>query len=126
MTKSHDVIRAAIVKTTARFDARAVRDACCSRAAGPMKADFIRHAYRPFDNRWLYWEADTKLLDEKRATTGCMCSRGICGCLHAQHLRKGKEEPQTLFHTPSWRSALIGARCQLVSQLGLSTMALGR
>ena len=28
---------------------------------------FVRHAYRPFDTRWLYWEADTKLLDEKRA-----------------------------------------------------------
>ena len=30
------------------------------------RLDFIRHAYRPFDNRWLYWEGETKLLDEKR------------------------------------------------------------
>ena len=27
----------------------------------------MRFAYRPFDNRWLYWEKDAKLLDEKRA-----------------------------------------------------------
>ena len=54
------------MKTTARFDARAVRDALLKRG-GPDEAGFIRFAYRPFDNRWLYWEAETKLLDEKRA-----------------------------------------------------------
>ena len=55
-----------VMKTTARFDARKVRDALLARG-GPDEAGFIRFAYRPFDNRWLYWEADTKLLDEKRA-----------------------------------------------------------
>ena len=55
-----------VMKTTARFDARAVRDALLKRG-GPDEAGFVRFAYRPFDNRWLYWEADTKLLDEKRA-----------------------------------------------------------
>ena len=56
----------AAMQTTARFDARAVREALLSRG-GPKEAGFVRFAYRPFDNRWLYWEADTKLLDEKRA-----------------------------------------------------------
>ena len=54
------------MKTTARFHARAVRDALLKRG-GPDEAGFIRFADRPFDNRWLYWESDTKLLDEKRA-----------------------------------------------------------
>ncbi len=54
------------MKTTARFHARAVRDALLKRG-GPDESGFIRFAYRPFDNRWLYWESDTKLLDEKRA-----------------------------------------------------------
>ena len=54
------------MKTTARFNARAVRDTLLKRG-GPDEAGFIRFAYRPFDNRWLYWEKDTKLLDEKRA-----------------------------------------------------------
>jgi len=55
-----------VMKSTARFDARAVRDTLLRRG-GPDESGFIRFAYRPFDNRWLYWEKDTKLLDEKRA-----------------------------------------------------------
>ena len=55
-----------VMKTTARFDAPAVRDRLLGRG-GPDKSGFTRFAYRPFDNRWLYWEKDTKLLDEKRA-----------------------------------------------------------
>ncbi len=54
------------MNATTRFDARAVRDALLARG-GPDEAGYIRFAYRPFDNRWLYWEAETKLLDEKRA-----------------------------------------------------------
>ncbi len=56
----------AAMKTTARFNARSVRDSLLKRG-GPDEAGFVRFAYRPFDNRWLYWEKDTKLLDEKRA-----------------------------------------------------------
>ena len=55
----------AVMKTTARFDAHTVRDALLKRG-GPLDAGFIRFAYRPFDIRWLYWEGETKLLDEKR------------------------------------------------------------
>ena len=55
-----------VMNAKARFDARAVRDTLLKRG-GPVDAGFVRHCYRPFDNRWLYWEAETKLLDEKRA-----------------------------------------------------------
>ena len=55
-----------MMSATARYDARAVRDALLRRG-GPIESGFVRHAYRPFDTRWLYWEADTKLLDEKRS-----------------------------------------------------------
>ena len=55
-----------VMRSTARFDARAVRDALLKRG-GPAEDGFVRYAYRPFDTRWLYWEDDTKLLDEKRA-----------------------------------------------------------
>ena len=68
-TLSHEEIARrypGVMKSTARFDARAVRDALLKRS-GPDEAGFIRHAYRPLDNRWLYWEKDTKLLDEKRS-----------------------------------------------------------
>ena len=55
-----------VMKTTGRFDARAVRETLLKRG-GPKKEGLIAFSYRPFDNRWLYWEADTKLLDEKRS-----------------------------------------------------------
>ena len=55
-----------VMKTTARFDARAVRETLLARG-GPDETGFMRFAYRPFDTRWMYWEAETKLLDEKRA-----------------------------------------------------------
>jgi len=55
----------AAMRETALFDARAVRETLLKRG-GPDEAGFVRHAYRPFDNRWLYWERDTKLLDRKR------------------------------------------------------------
>ena len=56
----------AVMRSTARFEARSVRGTLLDRG-GPNVSGFVRHAYRPFDTRWLYWEADTKLLDEKRA-----------------------------------------------------------
>ena len=55
-----------VMKSTARFDARATRTALVTRG-GPHETGFVKFAYRPFDTRWLYWEKDTKLLDEKRA-----------------------------------------------------------
>ena len=54
------------MKTTAGFDARTVRNALLERG-GPVDAGFVRFAYRPFDIRWLYWEADSGLLDRPRA-----------------------------------------------------------
>ena len=42
-------------------DARLVRDSLIARS-GPTKTGFVRHAYRPFDQRWLYWEPGHGLL----------------------------------------------------------------
>ena len=55
----------AAMKSTAQFDARAVRDALLKRG-GPAEDGFVRYAYRPCDTRWLYWEADAPLLDRPR------------------------------------------------------------
>ena len=54
-----------VMRTTAGFDARAVRGALLTRG-GPSETGFVRYAYRPFDTRWLYWEADSGLLDRPR------------------------------------------------------------
>ena len=66
---SHDEIGRrypGVMHSTRRFNATSVRDALLERG-GPTNSGFVRYAYRPFDTRWLYWEAETKLLDEKRA-----------------------------------------------------------
>ena len=90
-----------VMKKTARFDARKVRAALLARG-GPDESGFVRFAYRPFDTRWLYWEKDTKLLDEKRADYRPHVFRGECldrlqqagdsSRLHAWHLCSGSCE----------------------------------
>ena len=84
----------AAMRRTARFNAQQVRDTLLARG-GPSEDGFIRYEYRPFDTRWLYWEADTKLLDEKRAEYKSHVFVGNLWLSSAQHLRKGETEPQT-------------------------------
>lgn len=55
----------ALMDSTARFDAPKTRSALLKR--GILNSNFVRYCYRPFDIRWLYWEPETKLLDEKRS-----------------------------------------------------------
>ena len=54
-----------IMKDTGRYKAAEVRNILKKR--GILLDRFVRYSYRPFDTRWLYWEPETKLLDEKRA-----------------------------------------------------------
>jgi predicted helicase len=53
------------MKDAARFEALRVREYL--RKRGLKQQNIIRYSYRPFDLRWLYWEPETKLLDEKRS-----------------------------------------------------------
>ena len=85
-----------VMQDTARFDSHKVRDTLLARS-GPNESGFIPYAYRPFDNRWLYWEDETKLLDEKRAEYRPHVFEGNLWLSAAQHLRKGVIEPQTTF-----------------------------
>ena len=94
------------MRDTARFDARPVREALLKRG-GPDEAGFIRFAYRPFDERWLYWEAETKLLDEKRADYKPHVFEGNLWLSAARHLRRGTAEPQAYVTTHMSSSHLI-------------------
>ena len=85
-----------VMKDTARFDARDVRDRLLRRG-GPDARGFVRHAYRPFDDRWLYWEAETKLLREKSPHYPEHVFEDNLWLSSAQHLRRGAEEPQACF-----------------------------
>ena len=44
-----------------KLDARSVRDVRLGQTSLPESA-FIRYSFRPFDSRWLYWEAESGLL----------------------------------------------------------------
>ncbi|MCS6840297.1 MAG: N-6 DNA methylase, partial [Roseiflexus sp.] len=58
-------IAPALMHKTARFDPVATRRFLQQRG---FRAERVRrYCYRPFDVRWIYWEPETKLLDEKRA-----------------------------------------------------------
>ena len=82
-----------VMKTTARFNALQVRDALLTRG-GPVETGFVRHAYRPFDHRWLYWEAETKLLDEKRAEYKPHVFAGNAWMSFNKRPQKGESEPR--------------------------------
>ena len=82
--------------TSVQLDARAVRDALLARS-GPNEAGFMRCVYRPFDNRWLYWEAESGLLARPRPDYRSHVFEGNMWLSAAQHLRKGAAEAQTCF-----------------------------
>ena len=93
---SHDEISQkypVIMNTVRHFDARLTRDYLLQRG-GPAETGFIKFAYRPFDTRWLYWEGETKLLNDKRAEFKSHVFEGNSWLSAAQHLRKGGVDPQ--------------------------------
>ena len=103
------------MNTTARFDARKVRDALLGRG-GPREAHFVRHTYRPFDNRWLYWEEDTKLLDEKRAEYKPHVFDGNLWLSAVPRLRRDAAESQSYMtshsaslHLNEWSASMFPA-----------------
>ena len=100
----------AAMKATARFDARKVRDALLARG-GPDESGFVRFAYRPFDHRWLYWEAETKLLDEKRPDYRPHVFKGNPWLVTQQKPRREWSPPQVISHIGCLDLMDRGATC---------------
>ena len=99
-----------VMNTTARFDARLVRDSLLKRGS-PDETGFVRYAYRPFDDRWLYWEADTKLLDEKRADYKPHVFEGNLWLVTQQKPRREWSPPQVIAHIGCLDLMDRGATC---------------
>ena len=74
-------------------DAKKVREALLARG-GPNEDGFVQDSYRPFDNRWLYWEDDRRLLTAPAPDYWPHVFEGNIWLSSAQHLRKGSAEPQ--------------------------------
>ena len=84
-----------VMKTTAGFDARAVRGALLTRG-GPDETGFVRHAYRPFDTRWLYWEPRAKLVDRPRPEYRPHVLAGNLWLVSQQKTRRDWSPPQAI------------------------------
>ena len=67
-----------VMNTTARFDARAVRDALLRRG-GPVDSGFVRYAYSPSTTAGSTGKRRRSCLTRSGPTTCRMCSRAICG-----------------------------------------------
>jgi len=80
-----------VMKSTPRFDALAVRRHLV--AAGMAHGAYFHHLYRPMDSRWLYWEPDTKLLDEKRSDYVNGVAAGTLQMVLSQGARRGFDPP---------------------------------
>lgn len=53
------------MQSTPRYNANSIRTSLIKR--GFIRDNIVRYYFRPMDARWLYWEPETKLLDEKRS-----------------------------------------------------------
>jgi hypothetical protein len=82
------------MQSTARFQAEAVRDHLSKRGFRPE--NIVRYCYRPFDIRWLCWEPETKLLDEKRAEYYPHVCDGNVWIVSQQKPRREWSEPQII------------------------------
>ena len=118
-----------VMKPTKRYDARTVRGTLIARG-GPDTAGFLPYAYRPFDNRWLYWERDTKLLDEKRADYHRHVFEGNWCLVSQQKPRRNWCPPQIITHIGCLDLMDRGATCIPVwlreDGLGIGAAPMGR
>ena len=82
--------------STRWFNAEQTRESLLVRG-GPRESGFIKFAYRPFDDRWLYWEDFANLLNRPRPEYKPHVFAGNMWICSAQHLRKGTHQPQAWF-----------------------------
>ena len=85
-----------VMNSTAYYKAIPVRDALLERGDSD-DAGALRFDYRPFDTRWLYWDAQHGLLNRPRPEYKPHLLEGNLWLSSAQHLRKGETEPQAYF-----------------------------
>ena len=64
--------------------------------AGPDKAGFVRFAYRPYGTRWLYWGANSGLLDRPRTEYKPHIFEGNLALVSQQKPRREWSPPQVI------------------------------
>ena len=104
-----------VMHSVRRFDAPTAREVLLKRGS-PDEEGFVQYTYRPFDSRWLYWEAETKLLDEKRAEYKPHVFDGNLWLSAVPRLRRDATETQTTvtthlasLHLNEWSASMFPA-----------------
>ena len=103
--------------STNRFKAEAVRDQL--RKRGFLPDNIVRYCYRPFDVRWLYWEPETKLLDEKTQSISRMCGDGNLWIEAARSRSQGFRIHHGYFVHHNWQIHIIERGCLIFFPLYL-------
>jgi Type ISP C-terminal specificity domain/N-6 DNA Methylase len=83
-----------VMSKTKRFDPHKARGILLKR--GFLPNNVVRYVYRPFDLRWLYWEPETKLLDEKRSEYFPHVSQDNLWAVSQQKPRREWSQPQAI------------------------------
>ncbi|MBN1458945.1 MAG: DNA methyltransferase, partial [Armatimonadetes bacterium] len=82
-------------------------------ARGIESGEFLRYAYRPFDQRWVYWHSLTKLLDRNRAELRCDLKPGNLHLACRQKAERSREGTPFLAVDvlPDWHLTRPGSIC---------------
>ena len=91
-------------------DARKVRDVLLARG-GSIEDGFVRHAYRPFDTRWLYWEPGDGLLGRPVPEYKPHVFKGNLWLVTQQKPRREWSPPQVIQHIGCLDLMDRGATC---------------
>lgn len=100
---SHEQMRSIapmLMRDTTSFDALPTREYLLKR--GMIKENVIKHIYRPFDARWLYWEPETSLLNRNRAEYFPHVQDGNMWLVSQTRARKGWHPTQFIRHIGSY------------------------
>ncbi len=81
-----------VMTDTGRFNSEETRAYLVGR--GVMEGGLVPYCYRPFDLRWVYWDSETKLLDEKRPEFFPQVGAGNDWIVSQQKPRRNWSKPQ--------------------------------
>ncbi|MET0650428.1 MAG: type ISP restriction/modification enzyme [Pyrinomonadaceae bacterium] len=95
------------VEDAQRFNAIQTREYLQKR--GFLPSNIVRYVYRPFDVRWIYWEPETKLLNEKRAEYYPLVEEGNFWLCATQQNRKEFDPPLVTERLAAFHSVERGA-----------------
>lgn len=97
--------------TVSGIDGTSLRNALLSSDSALADTHFVRYSYRPYDDRWLYWEGTTRLLDRPRPDYQRHVFEENRWLISQQKPRRGWSPPQVISHLGCLDLIDRGATC---------------